>query len=129
MTPLLYAHLSQISVTVNSLVAAGQVIGLSGSTGNATGPHLHIERRTRPNDCTSAVDPLPFLGINGLDINDPTSRYSLKSLPGTFSGLHLVCLEYVSFKQFAPEMDIGFDLSAEYRSAQTLFERKMSQGE
>ena len=63
MSPLLCAHLSQISVTVNSLVAAGQVIGLSGSTGNATGPHLHIELRTRPNDCTSAVDPLPFLVI------------------------------------------------------------------
>ncbi|HEX7567132.1 MAG TPA: M23 family metallopeptidase [Anaerolineaceae bacterium] len=50
MTPLLCPHLSQISVTVNSLVAAGQVIGLSGSIGNATGPHLHFELRTRPND-------------------------------------------------------------------------------
>ena len=65
-----------------------------------------------------------MLGMNGLDVNDPTPKYHLKSLPGTFSGLHLVCLEYVSFKQVAPEMDIGFDLSAEYRSAQTLFARK-----
>ena len=70
-----------------------------------------------------------MLGMSGLDVNDPTPKYRLKSLPGTFSGLHLVSLEYVSFKQFAPEMDIGFDLSTEYRSAQTLFERKKSQGE
>ena len=65
-----------------------------------------------------------MLGMNGLDVNDPTPKYNLKSLPGTFSGLHMVCLEYVSFKQVAPETDIGFDLSAEYRSAQALFARK-----
>jgi Flp pilus assembly protein TadD len=69
-----------------------------------------------------------MIGMNGLTVNDPTPKYQLKSLPGTFSGLHLVCLEYVSFKQVAPEMDIGFDLSAEYRSAQALFVRK-NQGE
>ena len=68
------------------------------------------------------------LGMNGIDVNDPTSKYHLKSLAGSFSGLHMVCLEYVSFKQFAPETDIGFDLSSEYRSAQALFERGKNQG-
>jgi tetratricopeptide (TPR) repeat protein len=71
---------------------------------------------------------IAMLGMNGLDVNDPLPKYHLKSLPGTFSGLHLVCLEYVSFRQVAPEMDIGFDLSAEYLSAQALFTRK-NQGE
>jgi len=33
----------------------------------------------------------------------------------------------VAFKQIAPEQDIGFDLSAEYRLAQTLFGRKAGQ--
>jgi Flp pilus assembly protein TadD len=70
---------------------------------------------------------IAMLGMNGLDVNDPMPKYRLKSLPGNFSGLHMVCLEYVSFKQFAPEMDIGFDLSAEYRSALALYEERKSQ--
>lgn len=38
----LYAHLSDISVAKGSSVATGQVIGYSGNTGYATGPHLHF---------------------------------------------------------------------------------------
>src|SRR6185437_12706885 len=38
----LYGHLDKMSVHAGDLVAAGQRIGLSGSTGNSTGPHLHF---------------------------------------------------------------------------------------
>lgn len=41
----LYGHLSKINVKANQQVAAGEVIGLGGSTGNSTGPHLHFECR------------------------------------------------------------------------------------
>ncbi len=54
----LYAHLSRIDVVAGRNVGPGQVIGLSGATGDVSGPHLHFEvwRWGRP------VDPVPLLG-------------------------------------------------------------------
>lgn len=54
----LYAHLSRMSVKQGDHVDAGQVIGLSGASGNATGPHLHFEVKRWGRE----EDPVPLLG-------------------------------------------------------------------
>lgn len=41
----LYAHLDKIAVATGDVVHAGQIVGLVGSTGLSTGPHLHYEVR------------------------------------------------------------------------------------
>jgi murein DD-endopeptidase MepM/ murein hydrolase activator NlpD len=58
-----YAHLSRITVSVGDRVERGTVIGLAGSTGNSTGPHLHLETRVHGNP----TDPIPWLRAKGLD--------------------------------------------------------------
>jgi tetratricopeptide (TPR) repeat protein len=60
---------------------------------------------------------IAMLGTRGLDVNNPAEKYTLNSLPGKFSGLHLLCIEYVGFQMIDPSIDIGFDLSAEYAAA------------
>ena len=52
-----YAHMSGFRTTIGKAVQPGEVIGLIGSTGRSTGPHLHFE--VRIND--RPVNPRPFL--------------------------------------------------------------------
>jgi len=59
----LYAHLSSVAVQPGAKVAAGQLIGASGGTGFATGPHLHFEVRVQ----NQPVDPATQLA--GLDVH------------------------------------------------------------
>jgi len=54
-----YGHLSEIDVVVGQKLAAGDVIGKTGSSGRSTGPHLHYEVRHDG----EAVDPLRFLTV------------------------------------------------------------------
>jgi hypothetical protein len=54
------------------------------------------------------------LGQSGLAINDREHRYSLKSLPGDYSGLHLMCLMHVGFLMFDSNTDPGTGLQREY---------------
>ncbi|MCX4237738.1 M23 family metallopeptidase [Streptomyces ortus] len=62
-----YAHLSSLSVSAGQTVTGGQQVGLSGATGNVTGPHLHFEIRTTP-DYGSDVDPLAYLRAKGVSV-------------------------------------------------------------
>ena len=59
---------------------------------------------------------IAMLGSRGLDVNDPAEQYQLQSIPCKFSGLHLVCIQYVGFQIINPSLDLGCDLSAEYQA-------------
>ncbi|MFD3421140.1 M23 family metallopeptidase [Streptomyces decoyicus] len=61
-----YGHLSSLGVSVGQRVTPGQQIGLSGSTGNTTGPHLHFEARTGA-DYGSDIDPVAYLRSHGVN--------------------------------------------------------------
>lgn len=75
----LYAHLSKISVKQGDVVEPDTVIGLVGSTGRSTGPHLHLEVHTDtgtmnpldilPEDAPTAVADKALTGTGGPEIN------------------------------------------------------------
>ena len=53
----LYAHMSSRKVSVGAYVNQGDVLGITGSTGNSTGPHLHFEITENG----VRIDPLKYL--------------------------------------------------------------------
>ncbi|MGW3075262.1 M23 family metallopeptidase [Kitasatospora sp. NPDC001132] len=60
-----YAHLSSIGVRIGQAVTVGQQIGLSGATGNVTGPHLHFEVRNG-SEYGSDINPVAYLRAHGV---------------------------------------------------------------
>jgi len=66
----LYYHLNSIEVREGSIVNAGDLIGLSGSTGLSTGPHLHWELRVN----TENTDPDAFVSRPIIDKRLITSK-------------------------------------------------------
>ncbi|WBB58352.1 LysM peptidoglycan-binding domain-containing M23 family metallopeptidase [Streptomyces sp. WMMC500] len=63
----LYAHLDRMSVAAGDRVTGGTRIGDAGSTGNATGPHLHLEVR-KGTDYGTDVDPVAYAATYGIRI-------------------------------------------------------------
>ena len=63
-TELWFCHQTSYAVSPGEEVRAGEVIGYVGSTGNVTGPHLHLEVRPGGGD---PVDPMAALVAQGLN--------------------------------------------------------------
>lgn len=75
----LYGHLSEISVSAGQVVEKGTIIGLVGSTGNSSGPHLHFESRMSTGERWAAVDPIEDIqyAVENLRRSMPFARKDL----------------------------------------------------
>ena len=76
-----------------------------------------------PEKVKQAAFEIATAGTRGLDPNNPDKKHTLRSLPGTFSGLQLLSYMFVAFKRISPETDIGFDLAREYEAALQMHQR------
>jgi murein DD-endopeptidase MepM/ murein hydrolase activator NlpD len=77
-----YAHLSKIKVKPGEVVTAGQLLGLGGSTGHSSGPHLHFEVRFKG----QALNPMNFISFTENKIEADTlvikhGRYGICAYP------------------------------------------------
>lgn len=76
-----------------------------------------FEKMSRP-EITQIVSEIAILGQAGLDYASSEQKYRLVAVPGeTFSGLQLMCLMYVGFKDIQPTVDVGMDLREPYEMA------------
>ena len=67
---------------------------------------------------------IALLGQGGLQINKPDIRYSLKNLPGDFSGLQLVSIMHAGIRLLDPNADTGTGLDREYELAIAMHGKK-----
>jgi len=67
-----YCHmLTPPYVAIGNQVVAGQVIGLVGSSGHSSGPHLHFEVHLGDQTSSTATDPVPFMAAQGAPLGTP----------------------------------------------------------
>ena len=75
-------HMASVAVRAGQVVAAGDVLGVEGSTGKSTGSHCHLEVRKGG----KSIDPTPYL-----DIANRVGSYPVSNVPKSTDYASLVC--------------------------------------
>lgn len=70
-------------VKVGQVVKAGQRISSVGTSGNTTGPHLHLELWEQTAGGNKQLDPVPWLKSRGVDVAGQATRITAKTAPST----------------------------------------------
>ena len=65
----------------------------------------------------AVLSEMAAVGQGGLQINEPGTSRSLKTLPDSWSDLALACLIHVGMKRLTPDEDSGLGIGAEYDEA------------
>ncbi len=85
----LYGHLTKSEVEPNTLVKAGDLIGLGGSTGRSSGPHLHLETRYEGNPIDPSdifVFPIGELKTDQLLLTNDSFKFARSKVQSEYSG-------------------------------------------
>ena len=94
-----YGHLNKSLVKPNQVVKAGQPIGLGGSTGRSTGPHLHFETRYMG----YAINPSAIFDFANKTVHTDTYTFTKNT--------------YTQARNFAPKRDLAKAEKNPYQSA------------
>ena len=98
-----YAHLNKSNVNVGDIVNVNDSIGLSGSTGRSTGPHLHYEVKTSEGASTSPVEytqtsilmPTPEVREDGsIGVTNPLDK-GIETVKDNLSGVVFNIFKYL----------------------------------
>ncbi|MEV7632251.1 peptidoglycan DD-metalloendopeptidase family protein [Microbacterium sp. NPDC089318] len=80
-----YMHIwsATTHVKVGQVVGAGQQISSVGTSGNSTGPHLHLELWEHSTGGNKQLDPVPWLKTRGVDLTTQATAITAKTAPST----------------------------------------------
>ncbi len=82
--------------------------------------------RKSKKEISQVVMEIALLGQSGLQINKPEIRYTLKNLPGEFSGLQLVSIMHTGIRLLDPKAETGTGLDREYDLATTMHKKDIT---
>ena len=107
---------AQLHATVNGNVRMDAVFYMQGAMDDFS--------KKSKQEIGQLVMEIALLGQNGLQINNPDMRYTLKNLPGDLSGLQLVSIMHAGIRLLEPKAETGTGLDREYELALAMHGKK-----